>query len=314
MPSDSQIGVEDVPPPVAQRKIRAALDALEYPLRTSSLIVSIFGDAVAPRGGSVWLGTLTEILGVFGISPGSVRTAMSRLAADGWVERMRDGRESHFRLTARAEQEFGPPSQTIYSLGAKPWNGEWRIAVLIEPDEQSRRALRSALRTVGYGQIGPNVFIKPHYGKPSAHEREGVLLLTGAKSIGDADAEPLVENAWPLESICSGYRQLIRAFEPIEAAIAEDKPVSDLEALALRIFVVHELRRVVLKDPDLPTSLLPEDWPATEVREQAAEIWRALVEPSERWLDHHGRCGAGPLPPLTEGFALRFAKPAKPRS
>ena len=282
---------------------------LEQPLRTPSLIASVFGDAIAPRGGSVWLGTLSEILGVFGIAPGSVRTALSRLAADGWVERMRDGRESHYSLTAGAEQEFGQASEAIYRLGARAWDGEWRIAVLTEADESARRSLRSGLARSGYGQLSPNVLITPNHGEPDGGEAEGVLLLTGARTIGGAGARPLVREAWPLDDIAAAYRRLMAAFEPIEARADRPNQVSDLEALALRIFVIHQLRRVVLKDPDLPEALLPDDWPAAEARQRAAAIWLAFLKPSERWLDSRGRCATGRLPPPTKGFSLRFARP-----
>ena len=57
------------------------------PSRTWSLIITLYGDAIVPRGGSVWLGTLLEFFRVLEIGDGVVRTAMSRLAADGWLGR-----------------------------------------------------------------------------------------------------------------------------------------------------------------------------------------------------------------------------------
>ena len=57
------------------------------PSRTGSLVVTVFGDAIVPRGGSVWLGTLLAFFETLDIGSGVVRTAMSRLAADGWLER-----------------------------------------------------------------------------------------------------------------------------------------------------------------------------------------------------------------------------------
>jgi len=44
------------------------------------------------RGGSVWLGTLLEFFKTLDIDSGVVRTAMSRLATDGWLERNKVGR------------------------------------------------------------------------------------------------------------------------------------------------------------------------------------------------------------------------------
>src|SRR5687767_8359362 len=56
------------------------------PIRAGSLIVTIFGDAVAPRGGELSLASLVEIMAAFRIGAGVVRTALSRLVAEGWFE------------------------------------------------------------------------------------------------------------------------------------------------------------------------------------------------------------------------------------
>ena len=44
-------------------------------LRAGSLITTVFGDAIAPRGGSVWIGSLIDVMAGFGIkSSEQVRT------------------------------------------------------------------------------------------------------------------------------------------------------------------------------------------------------------------------------------------------
>jgi phenylacetic acid degradation operon negative regulatory protein len=68
------------------------------PSRTGSIVITVFGDAIVPRGGSVWLGTLLEFFKTLEIDSGVVRTAMSRLASDGWLERNKVGRNSFYRL------------------------------------------------------------------------------------------------------------------------------------------------------------------------------------------------------------------------
>ena len=45
------------------------------PLRAWSLIITLYGDAIVPRGGSLWLGALIEIMDLFGIDGGHVRTS-----------------------------------------------------------------------------------------------------------------------------------------------------------------------------------------------------------------------------------------------
>src|SRR5260370_3114631 len=74
------------------------------PSRTGSIVITVFGDAIVPRGGSVWLGTLLKFFETLEIDSSVVRTAMSRLTADGWVERSKVGRNSFYRLVRRGPE------------------------------------------------------------------------------------------------------------------------------------------------------------------------------------------------------------------
>ncbi|MET0169130.1 MAG: phenylacetic acid degradation protein, partial [Aliihoeflea sp.] len=73
----------------AQRALESMIDRLHQRgrLRVGSLVVTMFGDAIAPRGGRVALGVLQDLMGRLRVEPGALRTAMSRLASDGWVIR-----------------------------------------------------------------------------------------------------------------------------------------------------------------------------------------------------------------------------------
>ena len=61
-------------------------------LRVWSVIITLFGDAILPRGGAVSSQTVQAIMQRLGIESGAVRTAFSRLAKDGWVQREKQGR------------------------------------------------------------------------------------------------------------------------------------------------------------------------------------------------------------------------------
>ena len=55
------------------------------PVRTGSLIISVFGDAVSQHGSAVWLGSLIKVLEPFGLNQrqnpdGSLQTGKRRLA------------------------------------------------------------------------------------------------------------------------------------------------------------------------------------------------------------------------------------------
>src|SRR5579875_2924014 len=99
----------------------------EGPSRTGSLIITLYGDAVMPRGGRLWLGTLLRLFEALGIGGNVVRTAMSRLAADGWLERRRVGRNSYYRLAEKGRDTFAAAATRIYGSHATPWDGAFHL-------------------------------------------------------------------------------------------------------------------------------------------------------------------------------------------
>src|SRR5260370_15093903 len=94
------------------------------------------------RGGGLWLGWLTAIMARFGIDAGHVRTAMSRLVTDGWLERQRIGRNSYYRLSKREQASFAAATRRIYFGAAQPFDGGLRLG-LLRP-ELARRSARPA--------------------------------------------------------------------------------------------------------------------------------------------------------------------------
>jgi phenylacetic acid degradation operon negative regulatory protein len=64
----------------------------------------------------------------------------------------------------------------------------------------------------------------------------------------------------------------------------------------------------VLRDPLLPTALLPADWPGRAARQLCGEIYRGLLPSSEQWLDRHASSENGPLPAATAELGRRFGE------
>ena len=296
-------------PPPLQDAFNAALARLDQPLRAWSLIVTVFGDVAAPRGGSLWLGTLNDIMGAFGIGEGVVRTAMSRLAADGWVTRDRIGRNSYYRATAKAKALSEAASVRIYRLPRRGWSGTWLLVVPKEEPGRRLADLRATMRRAGYAQLNSSLFIAPE-GHDVPHEAERVLVFRARSDDLDQDRE-IARSAWKLDNIAAAYQAFCKQFAPVASALSSyqggaDQRGADLAALAARLLLVHELRRIVLRDPGLPLDLLGSEWAGLQARALAKKIWLACVKPSERWLDTHARGLDGALPPSSAELLRRF--------
>lgn len=277
------------------------------PLRAGSLIVTLYGDAIAPRGGSLWLGSLNELAAPFGIGPGLVRTAMSRLVADGWFDRNRIGKNSYYRLSRRGAAEFASAAKRIYSAGVINWDGKLSLAVLSSPDTKVRQATRDALSRAGFGQLAAGVMVRP--------AREDTGSVSGFSSVIWLEAAPrnakdmieLARSSWDVEAIGNAYASFADDVAPLVKSITKVEKLRGRDAFRLRILLIHEWRRIVLRDPQLPAMMLPPDWPGHAARDHVRKIYAACRNDCEAYLDSHAVNERGPLPSSGDEASQRFA-------
>ena len=263
----------------------------DAPSRTGSVIITVYGDAIAPRGGEVALASLLELMAALGAGEGVVRTAVSRLARDGWLDRTRAGRNSFYRLSRRGVQEFADAGPRIYGPLDRPWGGQLRLAFAEAGIE------RTMLERAGYALLAPGVLVAPDTALAPPPGTAGLLAAGSAEAM-----QALAARAWPLARVAEGYRRVTALFRDLQDAAPGLAP---LDAMAARVLLIHEYRRVVLRDPRLPAGLLPAAWPGAEAHALCARLYAALAPASERWLDGTAN-GSGPLPRGPDP-ALRFA-------
>jgi len=110
-----------------------------------------------------------------------------------------------------------------------------------------------------------------------------------------------------LSGMAAAYERFLTAFRPVYAAVTTGRALSDLDALAVRVLLVHEYRRIVLRDPILPAEILPTDWPGAAARRLCAEIYTRVLPGAERWLDAHALSDAGTRLPRARDLRGRFA-------
>jgi phenylacetic acid degradation operon negative regulatory protein len=268
------------------------------PSRTWSVVITVFGDAVVPRGGAISLATLTEIFQRMGVAEGAVRTAMSRLSADGWLERSRQGRNSYYQLAAKGEATFAEAAARIYD--AHPAGEAPRFRLVLAERVEARAALLRA----GFGQAQPGLWVAPEDVPVPAEAADALTLLADATL---ADARRLAEQCWPLAGLAETYRHFIAAFTPLAQWLGQQHALGGLDALVARLLLIHEYRRAVLRHPPLPRALLPLDWAGDAARALCAGLYRQLLPASEAWLDAHATRADGKLPATRQDLARRFA-------
>lgn len=271
-------------------------------LRVWSIVISFFGDSVVPRGGTVWLGVIREMMEALRIESGTLGAAMSRLTADGWLERTRDGKLSYYRLADAGRRTFENAARRIYSSslieGSPEWDGTWTLALLPDAQADAQRKMVDA----GFGRLDARLWVRPSSGGPLP---AGALRFEGARAT-EGELQSAVWAAWDLDRVGRGYRRFLECFEPLVLALEGGAPIHPRDAIGARTLLIHEYRRQVLKDPRLPVGLLPSEWPGRPAHALARRGYLALLEPSEAWLSHPERTTSGALPEPDPSFHRRF--------
>ena len=268
------------------RKFRREPDA-----SARTLLVTIFGDSVAPRGGEVWLGTLSRLVEPLGISERLVRTSLQRLVAEGLVVNRREGRLSHYSIAPGARHEFWEADRRIYHpRTATPWDNRWTIAIespgLGVP---ARNALRQQLAWLGFGSHGPSVHVCPldrtaelkHLLADLGLSDQLVVFRGEVAAVGRADADLAQALTGDLRALEPAWRAFLRRFGPLAADLSGRPTVDPEHAFLARTLLVHAYRRVVLREPELPAELWPSAWIGEEAYAVAAACYRALSGPTD---------------------------------
>jgi phenylacetic acid degradation operon negative regulatory protein len=246
-----------------------------------SLLLTVLGEYVLPRTGSVWQETLVSALDGLGYTQQAARQALARSTREGWLESERRGRRTRMSLSAGTARLLRDGAERIYGFGAPwEWDGRWLIVVLRVPEEQRavRHQLRSRLAWAGLGSLGGGVWLTPHAEREAelagaiAEEPAAGAVSFVARFGQLGDPRQLAAAAWDLDHVRGQYRAFIEDFSRVRAT-------SPAACFRQQTLLVHAWRRFPFLDPELPATVLPARWP----RDRAHALF----------VDRHERWGAG---------------------
>ena len=263
-------------------------------LRANSVLITVYGDVIAQRGQAVWLGSLIQLGGMFGLSPRLVRTSAFRLAADDWLACTRLGRRSFYALSEAGLQRVQHAERRIYDFKPPIWDGYWTLAILAAGIPASVRLhLKRELRWEGFGELSPNVFAHPHASHASlqdiirAADAVDQVMVLSAESIDGYSRKPLqtvMHATFKLDQVETAFKQFLARFEPV---LKQTASLSARDAFFIRTLLIHEYRKVLLRDPNLPQALLPTAWSGLPARQLCEALYGQLFSNSEAFLLAH---------------------------
>ena len=309
----SPISTGPRPDPHVQRWIARELAAA--PPRAPSLTITVWGDAIAPHGGAVMLPGLIRLLEPFGVNERLTRTSVFRLARERWLAAKRIGRRSLYRLTSSGAKRFEQAYRRIYAAPADSWDDAWELVIADGLPARRREALRDELHWEGFGMLATGVYARPVQtgnSVPLALAEHGARIIavraTDDASLQGSSLVSAVPRAWDLTAIAADYRKFLRRFGGVidRFRIASIGARDPEQCFIVRTLLIHEYRRVLLRDPRLPVALLPLDWPGGAAYTLCRDFYQLAHRCAERHLAAVLEGPNGALPPANAAFYERF--------
>ena len=225
-----------------------------------------------------------RLLAPVGIAAPAVRTAVSRMVAQGWLEPVAVEGGRGYRATGLAQRRLDEAADRIYRRRVPDWDGTWHLAVVTpSTDRSARTRLRADLAYLGYAELTDNVWVSPFARAElsSVVERGGATARTGR--LVDPDPDPV--DAWDLASLRAAYDEWLATAEQLVSDHTTQHEEPDEAAFAARFHLVHEWRKFLFADPGLPTELLPDDWPGHDAARRFASEAARLLPGADRFID-----------------------------
>lgn len=295
--------------------IQQAVAAL--PVSGTSLISSLYGDALSHRGGEIWLGSLTALLEDLGFGDRFVRTSLFRLNKEGWLDVDRIGRRSFYRLSDKGLRLTRRAESKIYRAEPPTWDGTWLLLLSEGLDKSTLTDVKKQLIWQGFGTLAPSLMASPSQKLADVqallHEAgvaDNVICFEAqsplATSVNALRAR--VEECWQLTGQNQMYENFINTFRPLLPLLRDASPeeLTPARCFAIQLLTIHLYRRVILKDPLLPEELLPAHWNGQAARQLCINIYQSVAAGALEWVSEKGETSVGPLPQPASLFYQRF--------
>ena len=264
-------------------------------LRPRPMLFTLLGDYLYPLRKDIWLGSLVVIGAALGLSETATRSAVARLAREGWIVGRRSAGRSFYRLSPAGRALIEEGTRRIYSSDGRRWDGNWCLLSYSIPEE--RRALRDRMRKqlawLGFGALGAGTYVAPRDVSADvqrlAHRlgADGFAKTFMARSSGATNDAQIVRRCWDMTRIAGAYERFIRHYAPRYERDQRRRrrgELSDREAFTTRFALTHDFRRFPFIDPDLPRDLLPRGWAGARARELFDDYHAMLTDGALRFF------------------------------
>jgi phenylacetic acid degradation operon negative regulatory protein len=122
----------------------------------------------------------------------------------------------------------------------------------------------------------------------------------------DEAMRALVHRSWNLAELDRRYEGFIEQFRPVYNQAKKSRAIGAREAFQVRLLLIQEYRRILLRDPLLPAEILPAGWNGTAAYQLCRNLYRLVYAPADSHMSAGFETADGPLPPPAPEFYRRF--------
>lgn len=228
------------------------------PLTARSVLASVLLGTDPP-----WLPTarLVRTGALFGVSEGTVRTALSRMVRAGEAV----GEEGGYRLAGRLVARQARQTQSRRAV-TRAWDGTWELAT-IEGEARGaadRAELRAALAALRLVELREGTWARPDNLDPERSPEARLVADRWCRWWRGAAPEPapVATALWDLDGWAAAASDLQTAMAELVGPLEAGDPGGLADGFVTSAAVL----RLLQADPLLPRPLLPQGWPGDALR------------------------------------------------
>lgn len=252
-------------------------------MHARAAVFDLYGDHLSRRDDWAPIAAVVRLLGAVELRPEAVRTAVSRLAREHWLEPVERHGVRGYSATPRARRRLAEAWTRIYRSETREWDGHWDVVVLPDriADRSRRTRLAESLGFLGYARLAADAWIAP---RPAAglEEATGGITVRRFTSTYEDDGRELAGALWDLDGLARDYSAFIAWAE--ELAPEPDR-LDERASYAVRAELVHTWRKFLFRDPGLPDEVLPTAWSGHAAAATFDRLSLSLLDRASAYVD-----------------------------
>jgi phenylacetic acid degradation operon negative regulatory protein len=265
--------------------------------RFSTMIYTLFGAFIIPRGGEVHVASLIKLVRPLGFSANAIRLGLSRMFRKGVFNVRKVGRRSCYSLSTKGTRWMEQGRVRAFDFEHKPWDGKWRLVVYNIPEKLRvlRDRLRSKLHSLGFANLSTSVWISPYdffseiEAFTSGKKMSRYVETFEAEYKGKRKVKELVVILWELDELARRYQSFISRYATLysrhKRAVKAGGSLDLAECFGQRFCLSAEYIALRLEDPMLPLELLPKTWSGFQAQGLYKKMYNLLKTPADEFVD-----------------------------